>query len=306
MIDRLPATPERGPLGSVGDILVGTASWTDKTLLESGWYPASADTPQARLEFYAGQFPLVEVDSTYYAPPSERTTALWAQRTPPGFTFNIKAFSLLTGHPTKPSALPKDLRPEEAGKNLYPKDLPAQAYEDVWSRFLSALDPLVETGKLGVILFQFPPWFTIRRSNKQYVQEVAKRCSPLRVAVEFRHESWFDGEDNTEETLEFLRRNNLPYVAVDMPQGHKSSIPPVLAATADLAVVRFHGHSEKWTSKDIYEKFGYRYSTKELEGWAPKLLDLASQASQVNVLMNNCYSDYAQRNAAELQDMLGA
>jgi uncharacterized protein YecE (DUF72 family) len=124
--------------------------------------------------------------------------------------------------------------------------------------------------------------------------------------VEFRHESWFDGEDNTEETLEFLRRNQLPYVAVDMPQGHKSSIPPVLAATADLAVVRFHGHSEKWTSKDIYEKFGYRYSTKELGDWAPKLLDLANQASQVNVLMNNCYSDYAQRNAAELQDMLGA
>jgi uncharacterized protein YecE (DUF72 family) len=126
------------------------------------------------------------------------------------------------------------------------------------------------------------------------------------VAVEFRHESWFDGEDNTEETLEFLRRNHLPYVAVDMPQGHKSSVPPVLAATADLAVVRFHGHSDKWTSKDIYEKFGYRYSTRELKDWAPKLLELAGQTSQVNVLMNNCYSDYAQRNAAELQDMLGA
>jgi len=70
-------------------------------------------------------------------------------------------------------------------------------------------------------------------------------------------------------------------------------------------VVRFHGHSDKWTSKDIYEKFGYRYSTRELRDWAPKLLELADQTSQVNVLMNNCYSDYAQRNAAELQDMLG-
>jgi uncharacterized protein YecE (DUF72 family) len=249
---------------------------------------------------------LVEVDSTYYSPPTESTATLWAQRTPPGFTFNIKAFSLLTGHPTKVSAIYKDLRPETEKRNVYPSDLEPAAIDAVWERFLSALGPLNEAGKLGAILFQFPPWFTIRRSNKQYVQEVAKRCSPLRVAVEFRHESWFDGEDNTEETLEFLRRNELPYVAVDMPQGHKSSIPPVLAATADLAVVRFHGHSEKWTSKDIYEKFGYRYSTEELQGWAPKLLDLANQASQVNVLMNNCYSDYAQRNAAELQDMLGA
>jgi len=289
-----------------GRILVGTASWTDKTLLASGWYPNEADSAEKRLAHYATQFPLVEVDSTYYSPPAESTATLWAQRTPPGFTFNIKAFSLLTGHPTKVSAIYKDLRPETEKRNVYPSDLEPAAIDAVWERFLSALGPLTEAGKLGAILFQFPPWFTIRRSNKQYVQEVAKRCSPLRVAVEFRHESWFDGEDNTEETLEFLRRNNLPYVAVDMPQGHKSSIPPVLAATADLAVVRFHGHSEKWTSKDIYEKFGYRYSTKELEGWAPKLLDLASQASQVNVLMNNCYSDYAQRNAAELQDMLGA
>jgi uncharacterized protein YecE (DUF72 family) len=289
-----------------GSILVGTASWTDKTLLASDWYPDEANTPEKRLAHYATQFPLVEVDSTYYSPPAEATATLWAQRTPPGFTFNIKAFSLLTGHPTKVSAIYKDLRPETEKRNVYPSDLEPAAIDAVWERFLSALGPLTEAGKLGAILFQFPPWFTIRRSNKQYVQEVAQRCSPLRVAVEFRHESWFDGEDNTEETLEFLRRNHLPYVAVDMPQGHKSSIPPILAATADLAVVRFHGHSEKWTSKDIYEKFGYRYSTKELERWAPKLLDLASQASQVNVLMNNCYSDYAQRNAAELQDMLGA
>ena len=291
-------------MASRGTILVGTASWTDKTLLASGWYPDSANTPEKRLAHYATQFPLVEVDSTYYSPPAESTATLWAQRTPPGFTFNIKAFSLLTGHPTKVSAIYKDLRPETDKRNVYPSDLPPDAIDAVWDRFLSALGPLTEAGKLGAVLFQFPPWFTIRRSNKQYLLEVAKRCSPLPVAVEFRHESWFDG-DNTEETLDFLRRHQLPYVAVDMPQGHKSSIPPVLAATADLAVVRFHGHSEKWTSKDIYEKFGYRYSTKELTGWVPKLRELADEVSQVNVLMNNCYSDYAQRNAAELQDMLG-
>ena len=222
----------------MGNIRVGTASWTDKTLLESGWYPPDANTPEKRLAHYARQFPLVEVDATYYAPPVESTAKLWTTRTPAGFLFNIKAFSLLTGHPTKVSALYKDLRPETEKKNIYPTDLQPAAYEQVWERFLSALTPLSDAGKLGAILFQFPPWFTIRKSNKQYLLEVAKRCSPLRVAVEFRHSSWFDG-DNREETLEFLRRNHLPYVSVDMPQGHKSSIPPELAATSDLAVVRF-------------------------------------------------------------------
>jgi uncharacterized protein YecE (DUF72 family) len=287
----------------VGEIKVGTASWTDKTLLASGWYPADADTPEKRLAHYAKTFPLVEVDATYYSPPAEQTARLWAERTPPGFTFNIKAFSLLTGHPTAVSKLYKDLRPDTDKRNVYPKDLEPQVYEEVWTRFLSALDPLVEAGKLGALLFQFPPWFTIRRSNKQVLLEIDHRCRPLRPVFEFRNASWFDG-DNRDETLGFLREHRLPFVGVDMPQGHRSSVPPVLAATADLAVVRFHGHSDKWTSKDIYEKFGYEYSEDELKAWAPRLRALADDAGETHVLMNNCYSSYAQRNAQTLMELL--
>lgn len=288
----------------MGTIKVGTASWTDKTLLESGWYPPGADTPEKRLAHYASNYPVVEVDATYYGPPNENTTRLWAQRTPDGFTFNIKAFSLLTGHPTKVSALYRDLRPETDKKNVYPHDLPAQVYEEVWTRFLAALDPLAEAGKLGALLFQFPPWFGIKRSNKDFLLEVAARCGTLRPVFEFRHASWFDG-DNAAETLEFLRRHELAYVCVDMPQGHRSSVPPILEATADLAVVRFHGHSDKWTSKDIYEKFGYRYSDAELAEWAPKLRALAARTDTTHVLMNNCCRDFAQRNASTLIELLG-
>ncbi|WP_433222735.1 DUF72 domain-containing protein [Dactylosporangium sp. CS-047395] len=287
----------------MGEVKVGTASWTDKTLLESGWYPPTADSAAARLGYYASQFPLVEVDSTYYAPPAEQTVSLWASRTPPGFTFNVKAFSLLTGHPTRVSALPSDLRPSVDKTNVYPKDLPGPALEDVWTRFLSALSPLVSAGKLGALLFQFPPWFTLRRSNKETLLAVASRCKPLRVAIEFRHASWFT-EGNSAETLSFLRDHDLPFVVVDMPQGHKSSIPPVVEATSDLSVVRFHGHSTKWTSKDIHEKFGYLYSSSELQAWTPRIEELAAETSSTHVLMNNCYADYAQRNAAELSTML--
>jgi uncharacterized protein YecE (DUF72 family) len=288
----------------MGKIEVGTASWTDRTLLESGWYPQSADNPEKRLAYYARQFPVVEVDSTYYGPPNEQTTRLWAERTPKHFTFNIKAFSLLTGHPTKVSSIYKDLRPDTDKKNVYPGDLPPQAYEEVWTRFLSALDPLVEAGKLGALLFQFPPWFGIRKSNKEYMLEVAHRCKPLRPVFELRNASWFE-RGNADETLDFLRAHKLPFVSVDMQQGYKNSIPPVVAATADLAVVRFHGHSDKWTSKDIHEKFGYEYSPQELAEWAPRLKELAAQTETTQVFMNNCYSDYAQRNATTLIDLLG-
>ncbi|GIF03185.1 DUF72 domain-containing protein [Actinoplanes siamensis] len=288
----------------MGSIRIGTCGWTDKTLIASGWYPAAADNPEKRLRHYARRFPIVEVDSTYYGPPSEQTTRLWAERTPDGFTFNIKAFSLLTGHPTKVSAIYKDLRPETDKRNVYPQDLPPQAYEEIWSRFLTALDPLAAAGKLGAVLFQFPPWFGINRSNKEYLLEVTARCKPLRPVFEFRNASWFEG-GNEEETLDFLRAHELPFVAVDMPQGHKSSVPPVLAATTDLAVVRFHGHSDKWMSKDIQEKYGYLYSDSELAEWAPKLRALADEAKTTHVLMNNCLGDYAQRNATTLIDLLG-
>jgi len=290
----------------MGEIEVGTASWTDKTLIASGWYPATATTPEKRLAYYARQFPVVEVDSTYYGPPAEQTTRLWAERTPADFTFNIKAFSMLTGHPTKVSAIYKDLRPETDKKNVYPGDIPPQAYEEIWTRFLSALDPLVEAKKLGALLFQFPPWFGIRRSNKEYVLEVVARCRPLRPVFEFRNASWFDGA-NENETLDWMRAHRLPFVCVDMPQGYKSSVPPVVAATSpELAVVRFHGHSAKWTSKNIQEKYGWDYSRDELSGWAPKLRELADQAATTQVLMNNCHGDNAQRNATTLIELLAS
>ena len=284
-------------------IRVGTASWTDKTLLASGWYPPEVKSAEERLAYYAKQFPLVEVDSTYYTPPNERNSELWSQRTPDGFTFNIKAFSLLTQHPTKPSALYKDLRPEGVTKNLYLKDVDKSTVDAVWERFLAALAPLHESGRLGAVLFQFPQWFPIGRRNKHYILECKERCQPYRICVEFRNRTWLS-EQNQAETLDFLTSYAVPYVCVDMPQGYPSSVPPVLAATADLAVLRFHGHSEKWTSRDIYERFGYRYSAKELGEWAPKVRNLADQAKETHVLMNNCYQDYAQTNAQQLMDLL--
>src|SRR6202012_3322203 len=190
----------------MGQVRVGTASWTDRTLIESGWYPPEADTPEKRLRFYARQFPLVEVDATYYALPAEQTATTWAERTPAGFTFNIKAFSLFTQHPTPVKALPTDLRAEagKAGKDrVYLKDVGQQLADQAWDRFLAALEPLRKTGKLGAILLQFPPWFPIGKANKQYILDCAERVKPRRVCGEFRNRTWMT-DDNQEETLKFL------------------------------------------------------------------------------------------------------
>ena len=290
----------------MGEIRVGTAGWTDRTLIASGWYPPEASNPEKRLRYYASQFPLVEVDATYYALPAERTAAAWAERTPAGFTFNIKAFSLFTQHPTRVASLPVDLR-EAAGKagkdRVYLKDVETDVTEQAWDRFLAALEPLRLAGKLGAILLQFPPWFPIGRANKDYILACAQRVAPRRVCVEFRNHTWMTS-DNQRETLEFLAAHQLPYVCVDEPQGYSNSIPPVLAVTSDLAVVRMHGHSDKWTSKDIAERFGYKYSEDELSEWARKVRGLAADADVTHVLFNNCYRDWAHVNAQQLTELL--
>lgn len=287
----------------MGRILIGTASWTDKSLLKSGWYPPDASSAEERLRYYAGQFPLVEADSTYYFLPSEKNSKLWVERTPKDFTFNIKAFSLLTQHPTKPPAL-KGFLEVEGTKNVYAKDVDADVIERVWDAFLEALEPLQAAGKLGALLFQFPPWFTIGRKSREYIIGCAKRAAPIPICVEFRNKTWLS-ERNQKETLDFLEGHGLPLVCVDMPQGFVSSIPPVSAATAALAVVRFHGrNSEEWESGSVQRRFKYLYSKKELEGWAPRIEKLSSEAKSTHVLMNNCHRDFAQQNAKELAAIL--
>ena len=297
----------------MGRILVGTSSWTDPTLVKEGrFYPPEAKTAEARLRFYAERFSLVEVDSTYYFPPSERNSVLWIERTPKDFTFNVKSYSLLTNHPTRRDSLYKDLQADlptelEGKRNLYREHLPDEIVEEVWQRFHDALMPLHSAGKLGAVLFQFPQWFVIGRKSKEYILECAERLQDFRIAVEFRHESWLE-ERNAEESLSFLEEHDLPFVCVDMPQGFDSSVPPIAAATAkDLSMVRFHGrNTEAWNAKSetASERFRYEYSQSELLGWVPKIQGVAKQTRETHVLMNNCYRDFAVNNARQLARML--
>ncbi|MGI8826269.1 MAG: DUF72 domain-containing protein [Chloroflexota bacterium] len=295
----------------MGDVLTGTASWTDPTLLATDWYPSEVRTAEDRLKHYASVFSLVEVDSTYYSLPAERSAVLWAERTPDHFIFDIKAFRLFTGHPTPVGKLPKRLRemlPVDLGKrsSLYSKDVPQKVVDEAWGMFHSALQPLYRAGKLGAVFLQFPKWFYFSRENLDRLEQARVRLGDYPMAVEFRQRSWMD-DRHADKTLAFLKEHGIAYTCVDEPQGTTASVPPVAVATSDLAVVRFHGRRQETWDKPgvgVQERFRYLYDEAELSEWVPKLRALSKETRQVHALMNNCYADYGVRNAQQLEDLV--
>jgi uncharacterized protein YecE (DUF72 family) len=306
--------PSGGGSGA-GLVRVGTASWTDPTMTAAGvFYPAAADSAEERLAYYASRFPVVEVDATYYALPARRTSELWVERTPPDFTFDVKAHALLTGQGTETRRLPKVVRdalPDElaAKSRIYLKDLPDELSIEVWRLFADGVDPLREHHQLGAIFLQYPKWFFTSSENRDAIREAKTRLGELGlpVAVEFRNASWFN-DKNIERTLRFLEDEHIPLVMVDAPQGTKSSVPPVVAVpSSDLAVVRFHGRrASTWETSGVtpVERFRYLYDGDELEEWVPRIRAAARQARDTHVLMNNCYGNYGATNALELAALL--
>src|SRR4029079_5116488 len=169
-----------GPAGR-GRVRAGPASWTAPTMTASGvFYPVGADSAEERLQYYASTFPVVEVDPTYYALPAERTSQLWVDRTPPDFTFAIKAPALMTGQGTETRRLPKSIRealPEDqqAKARIYTKELPAELQGEAWRMFPDGLAPLAERNQLGSILLQYPKWVFPSNENRALIEEAVER-----------------------------------------------------------------------------------------------------------------------------------
>ena len=308
------ASAARMPLEVAGGrVHIGTASWTDPTMTTAGvFYPDGTSNAEERLNFYSSQFPVVEVDATYYALPARQTAELWMERTPAHFTFDVKAHALMTGQPSEPKRLPPDLRealPAEllAQRRVYAKDLPAEIRDEIWARFLDALAPLNSSGKLGAVFFQYPRWVFPSNEARDAIVEARERLGDIPMAVEFRHASWVN-EKNVDRTLRFLEKFEIPMVMVDAPPGMKSSLPPIVAVTSPrLAVVRFHGRrTETWEAANIpvVERFRYLYDESELGEWVPRIREAASQVRETHVLMNNCYANYGTTNAREIAAML--
>jgi uncharacterized protein YecE (DUF72 family) len=295
-----------------GNVRVGTAGWTDPTLLKSkSFYPPDAQSSQARLEYYARQFGLVEVDATYYALLPAEAAEHWATWTPSSFRFDVKAFPVLTGHPIEISRLPGDLKfaLEQAGfeRRVYPNKLPAELTHELELRFRLLLEPLLREGKLSSVCLQFPPWFSANRGNARHIEAVAERWQDVPLAVEFRHKSWLASERRAR-VFDMLRRCNLSYICVDEPDVERGGVPALIEVTnPKLSIMRFHGRNVAgWQKRGatVHERFNYLYSSAELSAWIEALKKLSSEAEQVHAVFNNCVRNYAVLNAKGLAVLL--
>jgi uncharacterized protein YecE (DUF72 family) len=300
---------EPSAIGTVPQYLIGTASWTDPTLVKSDtFYPSTLRTAEQRLRFYASQFNTVEVDASYYTLLSEKNSQLWAERTPPGFIFDVKAFALLTQHATEVARLPLNLKAmltqqERAQRRL---ERPSQeVLETAFQMFHSSLTPLRAAGKLGMLVFQFPPYFICRPANFAYLESLQARLPGDSIAIEFRHLSWVAEGRQRRESLEFLRSNRLCYVSVDEPQ-LPGTLPPLLETTAPEVYIRFHGRNrEAWHARrlTVAERYKYLYSERELAEWAERIRGLGG-ISRAHVIFNNCYRNFGVMNATTMRAML--
>jgi uncharacterized protein YecE (DUF72 family) len=298
-------------------VRIGTCSFADEALVKH-WYPRGL-TPRDRLRWYAEHFDTVEVDSTYYRLPSAATSASWAERTPPGFAFHIKAFAMMTRHPVRLEQLPSDLRSEvEAdggGRVAHPGE---ELRAEVCRRFLNGIAPLRDSGKLGGVLVQLPPYFVFKPSAFDYLSWLKEELAGALPLVEFRHASWLE-ETNRAETLAFLERDGMPLVIVDAPRLDTPSIIPTVAElTSDVCYVRFHGrNAATWHRRggSAAERFDYLYRRDELAEWVEPLRELSGRARQLYAVFNNNSSSpppsgfgppvaQAPRNALMLRQLL--
>ena len=291
-------------------IRIGTCSWTEETLIQSGeFYPGDVRTAEGRLRYYASQFDTVEVDSTYYAIPDRRNTSLWVDRTPENFVFHIKVYGALTGHGIDTKTLPKDISnmlpvKGKAENRIYIKE--AFLLRAIAERFREALYPLQRVNKLGVMVFQYPPWFHYGTRNMDYILACKELVQRLPVAVEFRHGSWLTS-DVKDSVFHFLTTNQITYIPADEPQyGNLATIPFVPKLTTDIAYFRFHGRNrENWLKKgvDTSLRYAYLYSDGELKEFTPSIRNVDRKAKVTYAMFNNCHGGFAMRNAMRFKEI---
>ncbi|MDG5788917.1 DUF72 domain-containing protein [Evansella sp. AB-P1] len=268
-------------------IWVGLTGWGDHIDLYEGILSASKE----KLKTYAGHFPIVEVDTSFYAIQSERNMTKWVNDTPESFRFIVKAYQGITGH--------------QRG------DIPFQSKKEMFEAFKLSLKPIIEGNKLAAILCQFPPWFDCRREHVDYLRYCREAFADLDVALEFRHQSWFL-EDYRHQTLEYMKKDKWIHSICDEPQAGKRSIPFVpTITTVNKSLFRFHGRNvHGWTKpvkgqdwRDV--RYLYDYNDKELKELASTIRTLSKETKQCYVLFNNNSGGHAAKNAKDFIKILG-
>lgn len=266
-------------------IKIGLTGWGDHDSLFE-----DLSNKKDKLKAYAAHFPLVELDATYYAIQPQRNIEKWIRETPNNFKFVVKIHQALTGH-----AEVTDFAEDKL---------------TLFNLFKDSMAPLKASGKLAMILVQFPPWFNLQPQNINYLRYVREQLKDFDVCIEFRNRTWFK-EGVKEYTLEFLTEMKFIHSVCDEPQCGEGSIPLINRITHDVAFVRYHGRNVNgWTKKDMTDqewrdvRYLYDYNEAELKELADKVKILEHKAKDVYVVFNNNSGGHAAQNAKTYQKLL--
>lgn len=265
-------------------IRIGVTGWGDHdSLYQEGV------SPRDRLKEYSAHFPIVEVDASFYAVQPQRNVEKWIKETPDQFQFIVKAYQGMTGH--------------QRG------DIPFDSRQEMFDAFARSVQPFQESGKLAMVLFQFPPWFACEKGSVDYLRYCREQMRDFPAALEFRNQSWFHPSFRAK-TLEFMKEEGWIHSICDEPQAGEGSVPTVLEATDKRkTLVRLHGRNTaawmKPNGKNWREvRYLYRYNKEELLEWKHNLEELQTQTRDIYVLFNNNSGGDAADNAKQLIDLL--
>ncbi|AIC95522.1 MULTISPECIES: DUF72 domain-containing protein [Shouchella] len=261
-------------------IYIGLTGWGDHYSLYEGV------KSHQKLETYAGYFPIVELDSSFYAVQSRASMEKWIRETPNSFKFIVKAYQDITGH--------------QRGES------PFSSRDQMYEAFKDSLEPLIQANKLAMVLCQFPPWFDVTTKHVHALRFVREKLRDFPTALEFRHQSWFDAPYK-EKTLQYMREDDWIHSICDEPQAGPGSIPTILEPTTkEKTLVRFHGRNrhgwngprngENW--RDV--RYLYDYNQQELKEWEENLQRLSQKVDDVFVVFNNNSGGHAAGNARSL------
>lgn len=264
-------------------IYIGVTGWGDHDIYQKGI--AARD----KLKEYAAHFPTVEVDAHFYAVQPASNVEKWVKDTPSDFHFVVKAYQGMTGH--------------QRG------DIPFSSKGEMFDAFKASLAPYVESGKLAMVLFQFPPWFDCKKENVAYLRYCREQMDGYPVALEFRNQSWFSAKFRMQ-TLRFMESEGWIHSICDEPQAGEGSVPTVLKATNnEKTLVRMHGRNiaawMKPNGRNWREvRYLYRYNKEELLEWKDNLLKLQNETKDIYVLFNNNSGGDAASNAKEFIQLM--
>jgi uncharacterized protein YecE (DUF72 family) len=255
-------------------ILIGTCGYSYKEWV-GPFYPEGAKADDY-LSYYAGQFPTVEIDYTYYRMPQADKLRRMLEIGGPDLTFSIKATDTLT-HRIDPNK-----------------------WRDEAKTYIKAIEPMLTAGRLEGVLFQFPYSFHYNDNNRKHLDSLLKEFTGIPSVVEFRHNDWVNNR-----VFEGLKNRGVAYASLDLPD--LKGLPPVLdVSTSPLAYFRLHGRNADswWESSNSKERYDYLYSDAELEGAVERIKLIMTKAERLLVYFNNHTFGKATRNALTLKKIL--